>query len=92
MAKDYKMFPPTVDWDNIIWSTRKPQMDFPVQVLGFYRTKPFFKVDIKHFKRDYYLFVYMLIQIFRLQCAICSLEDINFVKPGQVSISLCTFP
>ncbi|XP_073013528.1 sulfite oxidase-like [Typha latifolia] len=31
MQKDYKMFPPTVDWDNIIWSTRKPQMDFPVQ-------------------------------------------------------------
>jgi len=31
MAKDYKMFPPTVDWDNIVWDTRKPQMDFPVQ-------------------------------------------------------------
>jgi hypothetical protein len=31
--KDYKMFPPTVDWDNIDWSTRRPQMDFPVQVL-----------------------------------------------------------
>lgn len=30
--KDYKMFPPTVDWDNIDWSTRRPQMDFPVQV------------------------------------------------------------
>ena len=30
--KDYKMFPPTVDWDNINWSTRRPQMDFPVQV------------------------------------------------------------
>ncbi|RLN03772.1 sulfite oxidase [Panicum miliaceum] len=29
--KDYKMFPPTVDWDNINWSTRRPQMDFPVQ-------------------------------------------------------------
>ncbi|KAJ4795007.1 Nitrate reductase [NADH] [Rhynchospora pubera] len=51
MAKDYKMFPPTVNWDNIIWSTRKPQMDFPVQ------------------------------------CAICSLEDVNTVKPGQVTIA-----
>lgn len=28
MQKDYKMFPPSVDWDNIVWSTRKPQMDF----------------------------------------------------------------
>ncbi|KAG0516955.1 hypothetical protein BDA96_09G046100 [Sorghum bicolor] len=32
MQKDYKMFPPSVDWDNIVWSTRKPQMDYPVQV------------------------------------------------------------
>ncbi|RWR87067.1 sulfite oxidase [Cinnamomum micranthum f. kanehirae] len=31
MQKDYKMFPPSVDWNNIDWSTRKPQMDFPVQ-------------------------------------------------------------
>ncbi|XP_077227128.1 sulfite oxidase-like isoform X2 [Tasmannia lanceolata] len=31
MQKDYKMFPPTVNWDNIDWSTRRPQMDFPVQ-------------------------------------------------------------
>ncbi|KAF5479815.1 hypothetical protein F2P56_000606 [Juglans regia] len=31
MQKDYKMFPPSVDWDKINWSTRKPQMDFPVQ-------------------------------------------------------------
>ncbi|KAL4192469.1 hypothetical protein AMTRI_Chr06g172150 [Amborella trichopoda] len=31
MQRDYKMFPPSVDWDNIIWSTRRPQMDFPVQ-------------------------------------------------------------
>ncbi|PKU63068.1 sulfite oxidase isoform X1 [Dendrobium catenatum] len=31
MQKDYKMFPPSVDWDNIDWSTRKSQMDFPVQ-------------------------------------------------------------
>ncbi|XP_050374760.1 sulfite oxidase-like [Argentina anserina] len=29
--RDYKMFPPTVNWDNIDWSTRRPQMDFPVQ-------------------------------------------------------------
>ncbi|KAL6011053.1 hypothetical protein ACLOJK_001497 [Asimina triloba] len=31
MQKDYKMFPPSIDWDNIDWSTRRPQMDFPVQ-------------------------------------------------------------
>ncbi|XP_059669974.1 sulfite oxidase [Cornus florida] len=31
MQKDYKMFPPSVNWENINWSTRKPQMDFPVQ-------------------------------------------------------------
>ncbi|CAH9088897.1 unnamed protein product [Cuscuta epithymum] len=31
MQKDYKMFPPSVDWDNINWSSRRPQMDFPVQ-------------------------------------------------------------
>ncbi|KAK9108471.1 hypothetical protein Syun_024482 [Stephania yunnanensis] len=31
MQKDYKMFPPTVDWDNINWSSRRPQMDFPIQ-------------------------------------------------------------
>lgn len=33
MAKDYKMFPPSVNWDNINWDTRRPQMDFPVQVV-----------------------------------------------------------
>lgn len=32
MQRDYKMFPPTVNWENIDWSTRRPQMDFPVQV------------------------------------------------------------
>lgn len=31
MQKDYKMFPPSVNWDNINWSNRTPQMDFPVQ-------------------------------------------------------------
>ncbi|GAA0151001.1 reductase [Lithospermum erythrorhizon] len=31
MQKDYKMFPPSVNWDNIDWSTRRPQHDFPVQ-------------------------------------------------------------
>ncbi|KAK3410344.1 sulfite oxidase [Eucalyptus grandis] len=51
MQKDYKMFPPTVNWDNIDWSTRKPQMDFPVQ------------------------------------CAICSLEDVNAIQPGKVKVS-----
>ncbi|KAK2992885.1 hypothetical protein RJ640_028127 [Escallonia rubra] len=50
MQKDYKMFPPSVNWDNIDWSTRKPQMDFPVQ------------------------------------CAICSLEDVDVVKPGKITI------
>lgn len=36
MQKDYKMFPPSVDWDNINWSTRRPQMDFPVQVTSWW--------------------------------------------------------
>ncbi|XP_028771351.1 sulfite oxidase isoform X1 [Neltuma alba] len=31
MQKDYKMFPPSVNWENINWATRRPQMDFPVQ-------------------------------------------------------------
>ncbi|KAK7854292.1 sulfite oxidase, partial [Quercus suber] len=31
MQKDYKMFPPKINWENIDWSTRRPQMDFPVQ-------------------------------------------------------------
>lgn len=31
MQKDYKMFPPSVDWDNINWGSRRPLMDFPVQ-------------------------------------------------------------
>ncbi|XP_077250325.1 sulfite oxidase-like isoform X2 [Tasmannia lanceolata] len=31
MQLDYKMFPPSVNWDNIIWSTRRACMDFPVQ-------------------------------------------------------------
>jgi sulfite oxidase len=30
MQKDYKMFSPTVDWDNIKWPSRHPLMDFPV--------------------------------------------------------------
>ncbi|KAI6671409.1 hypothetical protein NL676_006294 [Syzygium grande] len=51
MQKDYKMFPPSVNWDNIDWATRKPQMDFPVQ------------------------------------CAICSLEDVNAIQPGKVKVS-----
>ncbi|XP_010250747.1 PREDICTED: sulfite oxidase isoform X3 [Nelumbo nucifera] len=51
MQRDYKMFPPSVNWDNIVWSTRKPQMDFPVQ------------------------------------CAICSLEDVDVVKHGKVIVS-----
>ncbi|XP_042391133.1 sulfite oxidase-like [Zingiber officinale] len=51
MQKDYKMFPPSVNWDNINWLSRKAQMDFPVQ------------------------------------SAICSLEDVDFVKPGKVTIA-----
>ncbi|KAH9791971.1 Sulfite oxidase [Citrus sinensis] len=31
MQKDYKMFPPSVNWDNINWKSRRPLMDFPVQ-------------------------------------------------------------
>ncbi|GLJ15220.1 hypothetical protein SUGI_0248770 [Cryptomeria japonica] len=31
MQKDYKMFPPTVDWHNINWLSRRPLMDFPIQ-------------------------------------------------------------
>ncbi|OMO92929.1 hypothetical protein COLO4_17205 [Corchorus olitorius] len=50
MQKDYKMFPPSVDWDNINWSTRRPQMDFPVQSV------------------------------------ICSLEDVQSIKPGKVTV------
>ncbi|KAK6930826.1 Moybdenum cofactor oxidoreductase, dimerization, partial [Dillenia turbinata] len=50
MQKDYKMFPPSVNWDNIDWSTRKPQMDFPVQ------------------------------------CAITSLQDVDTVKPGKLTV------
>ncbi|XP_031252559.1 sulfite oxidase [Pistacia vera] len=51
MQKDYKMFPPSVNWDNINWDSRRPLMDFPVQ------------------------------------CAICSLEDVDMIKPGKVKIS-----
>ncbi|KAG6525447.1 sulfite oxidase-like [Zingiber officinale] len=51
MQKDYKMFPPSVNWDNINWFTRKAQMDFPVQ------------------------------------SAICSLEDVDVVKPGKVTVA-----
>ncbi|OAE18131.1 hypothetical protein AXG93_4101s1180 [Marchantia polymorpha subsp. ruderalis] len=29
--QDYKMFPPWVDWNNIVWPSRRPLMDFPVQ-------------------------------------------------------------
>ncbi|KAI8030596.1 Sulfite oxidase [Camellia lanceoleosa] len=50
MQKDYKMFPPSVNWDNIDWSTRRPQMDFPIQ------------------------------------CVICSLEDVNIVKHGKITV------
>lgn len=51
MQKDYKMFPPSVNWDNINWSTRRPQMDFPVQ------------------------------------CAICSLEDVDVVKQRKITVT-----
>ncbi|KAJ3681253.1 hypothetical protein LUZ60_015742 [Juncus effusus] len=51
MQKDYKMFPPSVNWDNIDWSTRRPQMDFPIQ------------------------------------SAICSLEDVDIIKPGKFRVA-----
>ncbi|ESR60316.1 Sulfite oxidase [Citrus sinensis] len=51
MQKDYKMFPPSVNWDNINWKSRRPLMDFPVQ------------------------------------CVICSLEDVNVMKPGKAKVS-----
>ncbi|URE32101.1 Mo-co oxidoreductase dimerization domain [Musa troglodytarum] len=51
MQKDYKMFPPSVNWDNINWMTRKAQMDFPVQ------------------------------------CAICSLEDVDVVNQVKATIA-----
>ncbi|KAH6823777.1 sulfite oxidase [Perilla frutescens var. hirtella] len=50
MQRDYEMFPPSVDWNNISWPTRRPQMDFPVQ------------------------------------SAICSLDDVNLVKPGKITV------
>ncbi|KAG5521848.1 hypothetical protein RHGRI_034168 [Rhododendron griersonianum] len=50
MQRDYKMFPPWVNWENIDWSTRRPQMDFPVQSV------------------------------------ICSLEDVNTVQPGKITV------
>ncbi|KAG0610728.1 hypothetical protein M758_7G087000 [Ceratodon purpureus] len=28
--KDYKMFPPDIDWHNVKWQSRRPLMDFPV--------------------------------------------------------------
>ncbi|XP_022034111.1 sulfite oxidase isoform X2 [Helianthus annuus] len=33
VQKDYKMFPPSVNLDNIDWSTTRLQIDFPVLVL-----------------------------------------------------------
>lgn len=53
MQKDYKMFPPSVDWDNINWSTRRPQMDFPVQVyyiLSFFLALIFYHKKLSIFK------------------------------------------
>jgi hypothetical protein len=38
MQRDYKMFAPSVNWDNINWDSRRPLMDFPVQV-RIYQTK-----------------------------------------------------
>lgn len=34
MQRDYKMFPPSVDWNNVNWPTRRPIMDYPIQVGG----------------------------------------------------------
>ncbi|XP_043704206.1 sulfite oxidase isoform X2 [Telopea speciosissima] len=51
MQRDYKMFPPSVNWENINWASRRPLMDFPVQ------------------------------------CAICSLEDVDVVKKGKITVA-----
>eukprot|EP00897_Mesotaenium_endlicherianum_P005648 jgi/Mesen1/5110/ME000254S04137 len=32
VQRDYKMFPPWIDWSNIDWSARRPIMDFSVQM------------------------------------------------------------
>ena len=42
MQKDYKMFPPSVNWDNIEWSTRRPIMDFPIQAFTWFYPLFFF--------------------------------------------------
>lgn len=111
MAKDYKMFPPSVNWDNINWDTRRPQMDFPVQVVYcsfFYNlTKRIVGNDELQCPRHTHcgvnanlhnhllilrtntssLLMYpQLILHHWLQSAICSLEDVNIVAPGKVSL------
>ncbi|GFS33852.1 sulfite oxidase [Actinidia rufa] len=50
-TEECKMFPPSVNWENIDWSPRKPQMDFPVQ------------------------------------SAICSLEDVDTVPHGKITVN-----
>lgn len=59
MQKDYKMFPPSVDWHNINWSTRRAQMDFPVQVISkcdffflYYLNASFVEYDIFYNERS----------------------------------------
>lgn len=56
MQKDYKMFPPSVDWDNINWSTRRAQMDFPVQVIS--KCDLFFLYYLNASFVEYYVFIF----------------------------------
>lgn len=80
MQRDYKMFPPSVDWDNIDWSTRRPQMDFPIQVSPL--------TNIKSHDLQFFLYQWLICDFLNndAQSAICSLEDVNSVKPGKVSL------
>ena len=43
------MFPPRVDWDNIDWQSRRPLMDFPVQVLTTQETEGLVIMQMLHF-------------------------------------------
>lgn len=85
MQKDYKMFPPSVNWDNIDWSTRRPVMDFPVQVS---LRAPFRRSCCRTvlFAKNRKILQVMLETMYCSQSAICSLDDVSNVKPGKVSV------
>ncbi|KAG6505465.1 hypothetical protein ZIOFF_037821 [Zingiber officinale] len=94
MQKDYKMFPPSVNWDNINWLSRKAQMDFPVQDLGLAQTLQNCLLclnpsagPLKGFQlKKNTVLIQSHSEAFGLS-AICSLEDVDFVKPGKVTIA-----